>query len=189
LAIRDALVVVNDMEAAGVIGRYAICGALAAYVYVEPALTEDMDVLVTFANASMGGGATGLIKLTPIISYLASKGFDQFHNAGIIVSGWPVRFLPVANALNKEALAEAKIADVVFEKNSPPVRVRVLQPEHLVATALSVGRLKDMIRVSQFLNEEAVDFDQLRDVIIRHGLVAKWREFVFRSGAANKIAV
>ena len=36
------------MEADGVIGRYAIAGAVAAYNYIEPTLTEDLDILVSF---------------------------------------------------------------------------------------------------------------------------------------------
>jgi hypothetical protein len=40
--------VINTMEADGVIGRYAISGAVAAYNYIEPTVTDDLDILVSF---------------------------------------------------------------------------------------------------------------------------------------------
>ena len=34
------------MEAEGIISRYAIAGAVAAYYYIEPIVTEDLGILV-----------------------------------------------------------------------------------------------------------------------------------------------
>jgi hypothetical protein len=177
LAIRDALVVINEMEAAGVIGRYAICGAIAAYVYIESANTADMDILISFGGSG-NKSSSGLISLTPIIDYLARKGFDKFAKEGIVVADWAVQFLPVASALDEEALAEAE----TVEFGVPPVTARVLRPEHLVAASIRVGRPKDIGRIAQFLEEGEVDLARLRGVIVRHGLQSKWREFKARSG-------
>lgn len=188
MAIRDALTVINEMEAAGVIGRYAICGAVAAYAYVEHATTDDLDVLVAFGEDA-GGAATGLITLTPVIQYLAKRGYDRFEREGVIIADWPVQFLPVANLLDREALVAATMQEAVFEVDAPAVNIRVMQPEHLVALALRVGRPKDMIRVSQFLREDAVDLAALRSIILRHGLTEKWRDFILRTGSVAKIEI
>jgi hypothetical protein len=48
MGMKQTLDVINRMEADGVIGRYAIAGAVAAYNYVEPTVTEDVDILIAF---------------------------------------------------------------------------------------------------------------------------------------------
>jgi hypothetical protein len=44
MGMKQTLDVINRMEADGIIGRYAIAGAVAAYNYIEPSLTEDLDI-------------------------------------------------------------------------------------------------------------------------------------------------
>ena len=53
----------------------------------------------------------------------------------------------------------------------------VLRAEHLVAIALQTGRAKDYARIVQFLEQDAVDADKLKRVLMRHGLVPKWERF------------
>jgi hypothetical protein len=48
VGMKQTLDVINQMEADGIIGRYAVAGAVAAYNYIEPALTNDLDILVSF---------------------------------------------------------------------------------------------------------------------------------------------
>jgi hypothetical protein len=43
--------VINQMETDGVIGRYAIGGAVGAIFWIEPITTKDVDVFVTLATA------------------------------------------------------------------------------------------------------------------------------------------
>jgi hypothetical protein len=81
------------MEADGVVGRYAIGGAVAAFNYIEVSFTEDLDILVSFED-QVQAKATGLATLGPILKYLAEKGFTEFRKEGVVVSGWPVQFLP-----------------------------------------------------------------------------------------------
>jgi hypothetical protein len=95
MGIKQTLAAINGMEAAGVIGRYAITGAIAAYNYVEAAVTEDLDILVSF----------------------------------------------------------------------------------------------DMIRITQFLNEGAVNLAALCALLNRHGLSAEWRALCERAGIANPCPV
>ena len=161
------LKVINRMEADGVIGRYAIGGAVAAIFYVEPFTTYDLDI---FFAADVSGG---LISLTPIYEYLAREGYESEGEA-VNVEGWPVQFLPTYNPLVAEAVEQA--VEIKF-KSTP---TRVLSAEHLVAVMLQTGRPQDYARAAKFLDEGVVDVELLNDILSRHGLTKKWREFADR---------
>lgn len=176
MGMKATLDVLNEMVEAKVIGTYAIAGAIAAYNYIEAAATEDLDVLVSFDEP--GGAATGLILLDPVYSYLKRRGYVEFSREGILIEGWPVQFLPVASSLDAEALAEAPEVDLTIGAPDQVVRTRVLRAEHLMAIALSVGRPKDRLRIAQFIEEEAFDAQYLGDVLDRHSLESKWRDFL-----------
>src|SRR5262249_46759733 len=165
MRMNKTLAAINAMEADGIIGRYAIAGAIAAYNYVEAAFTEDIDILVSFDRSPDQASPT-LIALAPVFSYLKSKGYTEHRSEGIVIEGWPVQFLSVANALDAEALAEAEEIVVEFSESEMSLRTRILRPEHLVATALLVGRPKDHVRVAQFLSESAVDLGALCDLLV-----------------------
>jgi hypothetical protein len=185
---KQTLEVIGEMEAAGVIGRYAISGAVAAFNYVEAAVTEDLDILIAFDRGG-AEGSSGLISIAPIYSYLRSKGYEEHRKEGIVVGGWPVQFLPVADALDAEALAQAQEIEVKFGEIEGALKTRVLRPEHLVAIALRVGRPKDFIRVAQFVEEGVVDISVLCDILDRHNLSATWRGYCARVGIENPCPV
>jgi hypothetical protein len=178
---KQTLDVINRMEADGIISRYAIAGAVAAYNYVEPAVTDDLDILVSF-DLLPGRPQSGLMVLSPVLTYLKAKGYSEFRKEGLVIEGWPVQFLPVANELDAAALAEADEVTIEINPLEGAVKSRVLRPEHIVATALRVGRPRDRIRIAQFLDERAVDVAALRDVIERHGLRDAWLTFCAQSG-------
>jgi hypothetical protein len=167
MGMKQTLGVLNRMEAEGIIGQYAISGAFAAYYYVEPTVTEDLDVLITLA---------------PIFSYLREKGYDEHRKEGIVIEGWPVQFLPVASDLDAEALAQAKEIEIPISEAEGTVKTRILRPEHIVAISLGVRRPKDFLRIAQFLEEEAVDRELLSDVLARHALTDAWNAFCKRAG-------
>src|ERR1043166_6077795 len=96
VGMKQTLDVINRMEADGIIGRYAIAGAVAAYNYIEPAVTNDLDILLSFEEPA-AQQKTGLVSLEPIFTYLKTKGYEQHSKEGIVIEGWPVQFLPVAN--------------------------------------------------------------------------------------------
>ena len=181
MGMKQTLGVLNRMEAEGIIGRYAISGAFAAYYYVEPTVTEDLDVLVSFAEHS-GREKSGLITLAPIFSYLREKRYVEHQKEGIVIEGWPVQFLPVASDLDAEALARAREIEIPISEAEGTVKTRILRPEHIVAISLGVGRPKDLLRIAQFLEEEAVDRKLLSDVLDRHGLTGAWQSFCKRAG-------
>jgi hypothetical protein len=184
MGMKQTLEVINRMEADGIIGRYAIAGAVAAYNYVEPSVTDDLDILVSL-EAIAGQSQSGLMTLSPIFSYLGGKGYSEFRKEGLVIEGWPVQFLPVAAGLDAEALARAEEIEIEINPAEGSVRTRVLRPEHVVATALRIDRPRDRIRIVQFLEEHAVDLIALCDVIDRHGLSGAWRAFCWRAGISD----
>jgi hypothetical protein len=184
VGMKQTLDVINRMEADGVIGRYAIAGAVAAYNYIEPALTNDLDILVSFDNP-VAEGQPSLISLNPIYSYLKKKGYEEHSEEGIVIEGWPVQFLPVASELDVEALAEAVDVDIEINKAEGSVRSRMLRPEHIVANALRIGRPQDFIRIAQFLHENALNFTSFCPLLDRYNLKDAWQSFCRRTGITD----
>jgi hypothetical protein len=163
---KATLEAINQMQADGVIGKYAIGGAVGATRYLEPAATLDVDIFVTLPTAP----DSLLLSLGPIYDYLKARG-GTVKDEHIVIGGWPVQFLPPGNDLEREAVAESVAADV------EGVTTWVMSAEHLVAIALRTGRSKDHIRILQFIEQEAVDRGKLQGVLERHGLSSKWLLF------------
>ena len=156
--------VINDMVADGVIENYAVAGAIGAMFYVEPFSTKDPYVFILTPEDQ-------LVLEIPGLNYLKNRGYTELRNEGIVIEGWPVQFMPVANALEREAYENAQAKDVEW------VRIRVVLPEHLVAIVLQVGRLKDLARVDMFLSQQGVDLEALNDILKRHGLADRFAEY------------
>ena len=154
------------MQADGIIGQYAIGGAVGATFYLEPVATLDIDVFVSFQKSA----GSPLISLSPIYDYLTARGFKA-EKEYIVIGGWPVQFLPPGNALVEEALTQA------VETRVEGIKTRVMTAEHLTAIALQTGRAKDVARVLQFIESGSLDAAKLDDILKRHGLVAKWKRF------------
>lgn len=166
---KETLEVINRMQADGVIGQYAIGGAVGATFYLEPVATLDIDIFVSFRTMAEGP----LISLTPLYDYLKARGHAT-RGEYIVIGGWPVQFLPPGDALCKEALenaAETKVADVP---------TRVMTAEHLVAIALQLGRAKDQARILQFAESGTLDAAKLDAILSRHGLLEKWKHFRYK---------
>jgi len=53
----------------------------------------------------------------------------------------------------------------------------VITAEHLVAIALRTARAKDFARVAQFVESGVLDAKKLGEVLQRHGLLEKWKQF------------
>jgi hypothetical protein len=179
--------VLNDMIASSVIETYAIGGAVAAFYYIEASSTDDLDILISFENRT-ASASTGLLSLGPIVQYLTARGFTEWRHEGIVIAGWPVQFLPVADSLDAEALREAPAIELEVTPGEPPVSTRLLSAEHVMAIALKVGRPKDLIRISQFVGEDAFEMKGFCDILSRHGLRDKWSECCLRLGLKNDCA-
>ncbi len=157
--------VLNELERAGVIRRYAIGGAVGAIFYMEPFLTYDLDVFVVLSETT-----SGLVNLAPLYEALKQRGYAEEAEC-VSIEGVPVQFLPAYNALVEEALAEAR--DTLYERTP----TRVLRAEHLAAIMIQTGRDKDRQRFSTFLTEAEMDEEYLQGVVRRHGLESRWKEW------------
>jgi hypothetical protein len=166
--VKETLELINQMQADGVIGQYAIGGAVGALLYLEPAATLDIDIFV-----ALPASQSGLLSLSPIYEYLKARGCAETHDH-IIVCDWPVQFIEPKDELEHEAVAEA----VTESLEGTPTRI--MSAEHLVAIALRTGRSKDQNRILQFLEQRAVDRAKLGSLLERHQLTSKWKEFECR---------
>lgn len=179
-----AIEVVAELAERRVVGSYAIVGAVAAIYYIEPMLTEDLDILISVD--SFEKRASGLLLLGPIEQALEDMGYAERTEVGVSIEGWPVQFLPVASLLDEEALAQAVEIDIA-DPGGQAIKARCLRAEHVVAVALKVGRLKDLVRIQAFLEQRAVDLARLKSVLERHNLMGTWQAFCLRAGIANPL--
>jgi len=159
------LQILNELEAAGVVTRYAIGGALAAFFYSEAVVTEDLDAFVLLAKP-----ASGLVSLSPVYEFLKSRGAAE-HREHLLIAGTLVQVIPAYDALTEEAVREA------IERVVGRTPTRVMRPEHLLAIALRTGRAKDRARVALLLEEAEVDASRLTDILERHQLLDQWNQF------------
>jgi len=162
----QTLKVLNALERDGVLGRYAIGGAMGATFYVEPLLTFDLDVFVLLPQSD-----SGLITLSPLYEALRERGYQEEAEC-VLIEGVPVQFLPVYSALLEEALREAH--ETLYEQTP----ARVLRAEHLIAICVQTGRDKDRQRVRTFLEQASLDRSLLADTLQRHGLEAKFQSWI-----------
>jgi hypothetical protein len=164
---KATLQVINQMLADGVIGQYAIGGAVGATFYLEPSATLDIDIFVSL-QARPG---SLLLSLQPLYDYLVTGRKYAQQGEYIVVEGWPVQFLPPGDALGEEAIAQAIATDI------EGVPARVMTAEHLVALALQLGRGKDFSRLLQFIEAGVLDATRLDQILTRFHLLAKWEDF------------
>ena len=157
--------VINRLEQEGHIGPYAIGGAIAATRYIEPIQTYDLDIFVMLPLRP-----SGLTSLSPLYEYLKHLGYTP-QGECVVIEGWPVQFLPVYNKLTEEALKQA------IEVQFGEAPTRVLSAEYLAAIMLETGRSKDLARLVQFFESDALDLEILEDIVERHGLKKQWKIF------------
>lgn len=166
MKIQEVIAAVNQMQADGIIGQYAIGGAVGATFYLEPVATLDVDIFVTFRTAP----GSLLLSPAPIFDYLKARGCSM-EGEYIVIDGWPVQFLPPTGPLVEEALAQAVETDV----DGTPARV--FTAEHLAAIALQTGRAKDKARLLQFIESGTLDAARFQSILTCHGLAAAWQKF------------
>jgi hypothetical protein len=160
----EALRALNRLVADGVIGGYAIGGAVGASFYIEAPQTEDVDAFVFLPEPT-----SGLVLVTPIFEALSKQGGVIDHEY-VRFGSWPLQILTDATPLLSEAIRRA--AEVSFYE----VPTRVFRPEHLCAVALQTGRKKDYLRVSLFLEQGAVDVAALNGLVERYGLTDRLKK-------------
>jgi hypothetical protein len=158
------LAVLDDLQAANIIEKYAIGGAFAAILHNEPISTIDMDVFFFLAEKS----DSLVLSLAKIYEY--AKQHDLlFDHEFINIYGWLVQFVEAShNDLWKEAVENADIINI------GDFAVSVIGREHLVAMWLFAGRAKDYQKIAMFWEAGILHLGNLLDILARHSLRVKW---------------
>ena len=166
MKIKEVLGTINQMQADGIIDRYAIGGAVGATFYLEPIATLDVDIFVAFRPEP----GKLLVSPQPLIDYLVARG-SRMEGEYLIIADWPVQFLLPPTPLAEEALSEAMPFDV------EGVLTHVFSAEHLACIALELGRPKDKARLLQFIEAGVLDPARLEAILARHHLSENWQRF------------
>ena len=166
MRIQDVIKAINQMQADGLIERYAIGGAVGATFYLEPFATLDVDIFINFKPDA----GSLIISLQPIFDYFKIRG-GTIEGEYTMIAGWPVQFLPPNTPLVEEALAQAVPHDV------EGTTAQVFTAEHLAAITLQTGRAKDKARLLQFLEAGVLEATRFQAVLSRHGLADAWKKF------------
>jgi hypothetical protein len=161
---KETLAIVQQLHADGIIGLYAVGGAVGAAFYLEPVATLDVDIFVLFEPAPL------ILTLTPIYEACAKLGYLAEGDA-IQIEGWPVQFLPASQPLVAEAVLEA------VTREAAGLTTRVMAAEHLMVIALQTGRAKDHARLVMFVEAGIANVDRLREILTRHSLLDAWAKF------------
>lgn len=103
MKIQEVITAINQMQADGVIERYAIGGAVGATFYLEPVATLDVDIFVSFRPEP----GRLLLSPQPIFDYLKTRG-GTLKGEFVVIAGWPVQFLRPTGPLVEEALRTAR---------------------------------------------------------------------------------
>ncbi|HEX4329802.1 MAG TPA: hypothetical protein VH105_23645 [Burkholderiales bacterium] len=159
---KDAIVALNQIQQDGVIEKYAIGGAIGATFYIEALNTEDVDVFVFLLPVP----GSFLISLTPIYDALRALG-GQIRGEHIVIGQWPIQILAAEPGLVSDALERS--IEVPYENE----QTHVFTAEHLCAIALKTGRSKDYLRVTNFIDQEAVDVPLLNAMVEHYSLEDK----------------
>jgi hypothetical protein len=163
MALSDVFSELAAARAANVISRYAVGGAVAAAVYLEPAATEDVDIFIALGPRP----GHSLVSLGPVYSFFKERG-ASVDGERLAIGDWLVQLLPPPTPLVEDALANAVSHDV------EGVTVPIFSAAHLAAIALETGRLKDKLRLQLFLASPELDQSAFLALVERFGLQAKW---------------
>jgi hypothetical protein len=163
--IETALQRIEDARRQGIIGNYAIGGAIGAMFYMEPFATKHLDVFTLLPVSE-----TGMVSLSAVYNHFQSLGY-QPEAQFLMIEGVRVEFLPPTTPLLTEAIEHA------VEKRVGQTPTRVFQSEYLAAIMLQTGRRTDLARLERFLEQAPVNKRSLTTLFRRHGLLRKWQSF------------
>jgi hypothetical protein len=163
--------VLEDMQGAGIMGKYAIGGAFAAILHYEPISTIDLDIFFFLREKT----DSPILSLNAIYDYAKKKGFS-FDHEFVNIYGWLVQFVEASHsALWTEAIENAEL--IKIENFDAPV----IDKEYLVAMWLYAGRAKDYQKIAMFCGEAGfLNEARLFSILEKHGLIEKWNREKWR---------
>jgi hypothetical protein len=160
---------INDAQRRGVIGKYAIGGAVGAIFYMEPFATKDLDI---FTNLPVT--KSGIVSLSAIHDFFQASGC-RAEGQYLMIEGVRVEFLPPTTPLVAEAIeraVEAKIGNT---------KTRVFRAEHLAAIMLQTGRKTDLARLERLVEQTTLNQRDFQQILRRHKLARRWQAFLKQS--------
>jgi len=122
-SLADAFRVLNELEAEGIVERYAVGGAMAMVFWAEPTVTFDLDIFALLPESETG---SPIISLEPLYSVLRKRGFEVAAEH-VMIHGTPVQFLVSPNELSDEAIQTAvaqELDGVPFASCAPNTSAR-----------------------------------------------------------------
>ena len=164
--IREVIKMVNQMQADGVIERYAVGGAVGATFYLEPVATLDVDIFIAFQPEE----GSLIVSPKPIFDYLKARGGTMEGNTSSLVVGRfnssrpPDRWGRRLSRRPWNPMSMARLRAYSLPNTSPPSRSRP-------------RRAKDKARLLQFIEAGALDAARFQAILVRHGLVHAWQKF------------
>lgn len=167
---REVLGVLNDMQNAGIVEKYAIGGAFAATLHNEPISTIDIDIFFFLTEKN----ESPILSLSAIYEYAKAHGFF-FDHEFINIHGWLVQFVEASHSpLWTEAVEQADTMKI------DDLDVSVVGKEHLVAMWFLAGRAKDYQKIAMFREADFLDEAKLFDILGRYDLMPKWNKEKWR---------
>ncbi len=154
----------NDMMGDGIIKNYAVFGAVAQMRYTEAVVTMDADILIAVDDSE------SLAVLSPVYNYCKEKGY-QPEGEAIRVGEWPAQFIPAFDQLTKDAMNNADESDL------DGIAIRVVKADYLAVIALSVGRVKDFMRILALMESESVSGKEIQELAQKYNLIDQWIRF------------
>ncbi len=155
---------VNNMKEDGIIKNYAVFGAVAQMRYTETVVTMDADILIEVDDPNR------LDVLSPVYEYCKNKGFKPEGEA-IRVGEWPAQFIPAFDRLTKDAMNDADVTDL------DGIAIRVVKASYLAVIALSVGRVKDFMRILALIESKSVSEKEIQGLAQKYSLTDQWVRF------------
>jgi hypothetical protein len=155
--IQEVIIAVNQMQADGVIDRYAVGGDAATSLYLESVSPRHVDVFVG-------------LKSEPGQLIFSPEPIAMIEGAHIRVGDTPALFVPPPTPLLKEAMTNAA------ERNFDGVMGRVFTADYLAAIAFQSGRAN--ARLLDLAAADVLNLERFQDIITRYGLLDRWREFL-----------
>ena len=167
---KKTLEILNKLKEKGLIEDYAIGGGIATIFYTEPVFTYDLDIFVIIKTDD----AAKIISLAPLYDYFKESGYS-WKGEHIIIEEMPVQFIPAGEALEREAVENAR--DIAYSG----VKAKVVKAEHLIAMALKAGRRKDFEKAARLVEQARIDKHALEGILKKYGLSEKFKRWEERS--------
>ena len=150
MSFSDAIRSLNVLKRRKVLRDYVLIGAIASTAYMEPIITEDLDIIVLVDTDS---------------EYLqafqdVAKSAERMDGMHLYLGGVPVQMFPTTT--------KPIFLDTMLNARSDRIgglRVKIASPEHLILLYLEAFRYKDQLRIRRLL--EMADVDRVRTLLER----------------------